>query len=624
MKATKGWVAAAMGVVWLALGACGEDTTGSPAEDTLDAVLLFDTSLLADADAVGFDTLPPVDTADVDAGGDVDTIVFGDGTAGTDGGDADVSGCGGGFGCPCQQNGDCLDERCVESVDGRVCTKRCTTECPDGFDCVTTSALGDPESLCIPRHTRLCRPCRADAECQNPFDDAPGYCVAASDPDQGSFCGSSCAGGRQCPEGYQCASVATKGGGTALQCVISEGMCACRPAWDGLGYTTSCAVRNGLGACEGTRGCGELGLTPCVGPQATPEICNDVDDDCNGATDDIAATPCLVQNLFGACPGTLACGAGQTPVCQGEGAEPEACDGVDNDCNGTTDEAGCDDGLPCTVDSCDAPFQCGHVLAGGFCAISGACYAAGTPKPGDACSVCDPGRATTSWSSATGTCLIAGQCYAANAVNPANACQVCDPGQSGTGWSQAQSTCLIQGQCYAAGAQKPGQSCLRCVPEQNPSGWTAAASTTSCDDGNPCSTDDHCDGGGTCVGDTSCNDGVACTTDQCTATGCNHSGVPTGWCRIGQACYTTGTANPSNPCQRCLSATSQTTWSAQPTSVACSDGSACTAGDHCDGAGACAPGPGCSDGLSCTTDTCNPAVGCSYPTASGRCKISDA
>ncbi len=90
---------------------------------------------------------------------------------------------------------------------------------------------------------------------------------------------------------------------------------------------------------------------PAVHPDAG-EVCNGLDDDCNGLVDDglgLPPGPCLSS---GVCAGT-------EPVCAGTAGwtcpygpawEPEEtlCDGLDNDCDGDTDE-GHDVGAPCTV-----------------------------------------------------------------------------------------------------------------------------------------------------------------------------------------------------------------------------------------------------------------------------------
>jgi formylglycine-generating enzyme required for sulfatase activity len=73
-----------------------------------------------------------------------------------------------------------------------------------------------------------------------------------------------------------------------------------------------------------------------------PEQCNGVDDDCDGHTDEDLGTQSCGQ---GACAREQpACLGGQVPECQPGLPEPEQCNGVDDDCDGLTDEL---DAAPC-------------------------------------------------------------------------------------------------------------------------------------------------------------------------------------------------------------------------------------------------------------------------------------
>jgi hypothetical protein len=61
----------------------------------------------------------------------------------------------------------------------------------------------------------------------------------------------------------------------------------------------------------------------------------------------------------------------------------------------------CDDGVPCTVDSC-VEDRCLNAVAEGQCAIEGACLTASAPNATDPCRVCTPDASRTAWSLAPG------------------------------------------------------------------------------------------------------------------------------------------------------------------------------------------------------------------------------
>ena len=266
----------------------------------------------------------------------------------------------------------------------------------------------------------------------------------------------------------------------------------------------------------------------------------------------------------------------------------------------------CDDGAPCTEDSCDpASGACVHASIGDgeacddgdACTLADACDAdgacAGLPMDCDdlndcTLDTCDAG---------TGECTY---------VNVAVACDDGDPCTAGD-------TC-------AGGACQPGPD------------------TPDCDDGNDC-TDDACDsatGGcvhtpstapGCCEADADCDDANPCTADTCDPDDGSCANVAVGGapCDDGDACTLEdacddGVCTPSADLD-CADQSECTTDSCDPAigcvnealgdGTPCSDGNVCTQGDVCD-AGACVPGPtvSCDDGDACTSDQCVPGEGC--------------
>jgi len=150
--------------------------------------------------------------------------------------------------------------------------------------------------------------------------------------------------------------------------------------------------RTGVYVCKSDKS-GIACNAPIIDYSGFTELCNGLDDDCDGVIDDgfpLKNTPCTAG--YGACQqaGTYICN-GTTTVCSVTGgtATAEICDGIDNDCNNKIDDAwersaGCT--VDCKNDSCtigtgacqrSGAFVCN---AGHTAVVCNAAVVAGTPE----------------------------------------------------------------------------------------------------------------------------------------------------------------------------------------------------------------------------------------------------
>jgi len=271
----------------------------------------------------------------------------------------------------------------------------------------------------------------------------------------------------------------------------------------------------------------------------------------------------------------------------------------------------CDDGVACTVDSCnEATESCDHLANDAVCDNDLFC---------DGLEICDPaldcqagappncddsvGCTDDSCNEATDSCV--------NAANEAH----CDDGLFCNGTE----TCDPVLDCQPGSHPCPNLFCDevedRCI----------CTEPAECDDGLFCNGVEQCIGEACQPGTpVDCDDGVGCTDDSCDegTDSCDHA-ADAARCDNGLFCDGAETCDPVLDCQAgtppdCDDGVGCTDDSCSPATDSCvnvANDAACDNGLFCDGAETCDPGldcrtgpPPCDDGVGCTDDFCNEAT----------------
>jgi hypothetical protein len=402
------------------------------------------------------------------------------------------------FGWPCEEDADCNSNFCVPDEGALICTELCAEDtCPEGWTCrFFVNAGGDGVRVCLPNEDTLCVGCDSSLDCGGQAN----ACVRRAGQ---TFCGTGCERSSDCPEAYACETVTDVEGRSARQCIPASGSCTCPP--EAVGDSRACVRVSEWGVCEGVEVCQSgAGWSDCTAFTPTEEICDGVDNDCDGSVDeDLVPRPCDGPlNAVGQCTGTETCEGAAGWSCDAPTAAIEICDGLDNDCNGIPDDGLCFDGNPCTTDICDPEGGCSY-----------------RPRAGE----CDDGNLCT-----TGDRCTEGACVGGPVdCNDGNVCtnDRCDPfegcvrdplsgGACETGNLCTNDVCR-DGACTSGGNVNCGtpDQCLAptCDPATGCS--TERLSGIRCDDDDRCTVTDEC-ANGSCIGVDYCL-GQPCTNEEC-------------------------------------------------------------------------------------------------------------
>ena len=509
-----------------------------------------------------------------------------------------------GTGCfldKCTKDSDCASGWCVEHQGEGVCTEVCQDQCPSGWSCKYMTGTGaNAVFVCISDYANLCRPCSSSEDCDS-IGEAEAVCVDYGA--DGDFCGGECSSTDDCPWAFSCKDVQAVEGTSSKQCVFDAGLCPCTAKSTASAASTTCQVSNEFGSCAGTRTCTQDGLSPCDAPAPAEESCNGIDDDCDGQTDEL-------QYVDG---GFLA-------LCDdGNDCTEDSCAGIDGCKHTVLDGDGCDDGDACTgpdqcaAEGCTGPaVACddGNSCTDDTCAPESGCQSNFNTAP------CDDGNGCTT----DDTCK-EGQCVGKQTVDckctsDLECKQFDDEDQCNGALKCIGQQCVTDPTTVVVcdSSNTPACKASICVPETGECLLQAVEDGVPCDDGNKCTDGDACQAGECMSGATvGCDDKNACTEDFCQpSTGCVHIDKSKSMmCNDSNPCTDDG-CDPGTGCTHTDNA------------VPCDDNNKCTTGDACK-SGSCTGGMevSCDDANACTSDTCVPAAGCVHVNNIDPCDDND-
>ncbi len=292
---------------------------------------------------------------------------------------------------PAEICGNGLDDDCNEMVDdGCTCQNGATQSCGSGVgECHrgTQTCAGGAWGACVGEVTPTNELCDdLDNNCDGLVDEIfPGVGGSCDGPDtdqcaEGTLACSSDHLGTTCSDTTGDAMELCNGG-TDDDCdgMTDEG-CTCTD-----GATQSCG--SGVGECmAGTQTCAAGAWGPCMGSVGpTSELCDGLDNNCDGATDEgfVLGMACDGADADFCTEGTTTCdpSTGGVVCSDTTGSSAETCNAMDDDCDGASDE-GFSVGMACDGTDADA---CNE----GMIACNGTGGASCSDTTGDSVEVCN-------------------------------------------------------------------------------------------------------------------------------------------------------------------------------------------------------------------------------------------
>ena len=202
-------------------------------------------------------------------------------------------------------------------------------------------------------------------DCDQTTFSSPETCNGVDDDCDGSVDEGVTGGGQPCPTGLLgvCATGESDCSGGAPVC--NQTVFPSTEICDGFDNDCDGSIDEGNpgggGACStgqagvcgpGTLTCTGGGVTCEPNVAASTEICDGLDNDCDGGTDENnpgGGEVCATGNMGVCAAGTTACSAGGIVCNQDVGPSSETCNGLDDDCDGGTDENNPEGGQACST-----------------------------------------------------------------------------------------------------------------------------------------------------------------------------------------------------------------------------------------------------------------------------------